>query len=370
MKTSDFDYTLPPELIATRPAPRRDASRLLILDRKSGAVRHERFDRLPEELIPGDCLVLNDSRVIPARLIGRRGGGGRAELLLISRNPSGGWRAMARPAKKLRPGDRVELVPAGASSPAAPPAWAVIEAADGEGHRSVRLESELPEPELLERFGRMPLPPYILSARKAERTRADSAADDPAAENFEPEDRERYQTVYAEPAGSVAAPTAGLHFTPDLLSRIEEKGVEIRRVTLHVGPGTFAPVKAERPEEHRMHAEHFEVGEEAARSIEAARRDPGRRVIAVGTTVTRTLEACVARHGGVMATRESTDLMIAPGFRFRAVDGLITNFHLPRSTLLMLVSAFAGREAVLRAYEEAVRHRYRFYSYGDAMFIR
>lgn len=369
MKTSDFDYILPPGLVATHPTPNRDGSRLLVMDRESGALRHERFDRLPAELRAGDCLVLNDSRVIPARLIGRRPGGGRAELLLIEPAGAGNWSAMVKPAKKIRPGEKIELIaPDGAGEHAA---WAVIEATAPEGRRRVRLESPLTEAETLAGFGRMPLPPYILSARKREHSGADGRPESMEAEAAaDREDRERYQTVYAEPAGSVAAPTAGLHFTPELLARVGKAGIEVQRITLHVGPGTFAPVKAEQIGEHRMHAEPYEIGAEAATSIERARRDPERRVIAVGTTVTRTLEACVARHGGIVATRESTDLMIAPGHEFRAVDGLITNFHLPRSTLLMLVAALAGREAILEAYAEAVHEGYRFYSYGDAMFIR
>jgi len=369
VKTSDFDYYLPPELIATHPAPRRDSSRLLVMDRESGKVRHDHFGALTGELRSGDCLVLNDSRVIPARLIGRRRGGGRAELLLLEPDGDGAWRAMAKPAKKLRPGDRIELIPAG--NGAGEEAWATIETAGSEGLRTVRFESRLPAAEILERFGRMPLPPYILSARKHERPTPEEGPEEEDSEAvFDSEDRERYQTVYAEPAGSVAAPTAGLHFTPELLSRLQVAGVEIQRVTLHVGPGTFAPIKAGHIEDHRMHREPYEIGEAAAAAIERARRDPGRRVIAVGTTVTRTLEACVARHGSVVATRETTDLMIVPGHEFRAIDGLVTNFHLPRSTLLMLVAAFTRREAVRAAYAEAVCEGYRFYSYGDAMFIR
>lgn len=339
------------------------------MDRSSGAVQHRRFDSLPAELRAGDCLVLNNSRVIPARLIGRRAGGGRAELLLLEPEGDSVWRTMVKPAKKLRPGDRIELIPSGERTGGE--AWAVIEALAPEGQRSVRLESRLPEAGILEQFGRMPLPPYILAARKQNSPAPDTRAKSPDADGaLDSVDRDRYQTVYADPTGSVAAPTAGLHFTPELLSQIEAAGVEIQRITLHVGPGTFTPVKTEQIGEHRMHQERYEIGDAAARGIEQARRDPDRRVIAVGTTVTRTLEACVARHGGIVATRESTDLMIAPGYGFQAIDALITNFHLPRSTLLMLVAAFADREAVLGAYEAAVREGYRFYTYGDAMFIR
>lgn len=366
---SDFDYELPPSLIATRPAQRRDACRLLVMDRRTGGLEHSRFDRIESELRPGDCLVLNDSRVIPARLEGRRAGGGRVELLLLSRRGEGFWESMIKPARRIRVGERLALRPnETAEDPggrkdrhADAEAWVLVRAVGPDGTRLVSLESSLPEGEVLDRFGRMPLPPYILAARRSRGVGEDDA---------EREDRERYQTVFAREPGSVAAPTAGLHFTREMLDRLQNRGVEIQRVTLHVGAGTFAPVKAERIEDHVMHAEHYEIGEGAAHAIEAARLDPGRRVVAVGTTVTRTLEACVLTHGRVVPARESTRLMIVPGFRFQAVDALLTNFHLPKSTLLMLVAAFAGREATLNAYREAIRHNYRFYSYGDAMFIR
>lgn len=358
MLPDDFDFELPPDRIATRPADRRDESRLLVMDRIGGGLRHCRFGDLPGELRPGDCLVINDSRVIPARLFARRKGGGRAEFLLLAPEVPGRWRAMVRPARKVRRGDRLELT----GREGAPPAWIRIEGEAGEGERAIAFESALAEAEILEIYGRMPLPPYIVAARKA--------AGEPDSAAREREDRERYQTVYADPAGSVAAPTAGLHFTPELLSRMAEGGVEVRRITLHVGPGTFAPVKVGRIEDHVMHAEPFRIAPAEARAIESARADPARRVIAVGTTVTRALEACFRRHAAIIGTKESTDLMILPGFEFRVVNGLITNFHLPRSTLLMLVAAFAGREAVLNAYREAVADGYRFYSYGDAMFIR
>jgi S-adenosylmethionine:tRNA ribosyltransferase-isomerase len=361
MRVDDFDYDLPPDRIATHPADRRDASRLLVLDRTTAGVRHRRFHDLLEELRPGDCLVVNDSRVIPARLLGRRAGGGRFEALLLAPVAPGRWRALVKPAKKLRPGDRIDLV----GPPSAPAASLTIEADGADGERVVALHSSLPDDQLIETFGRMPLPPYILAARKA---RA-SAGAAPASYNDDSADRERYQTVYADPAGSVAAPTAGLHFTPDLIDALRDRGVDVQRVTLHVGPGTFAPVKADRVEDHVMHAEHYAIAPAAARAIEAARLDPARRLVAVGTTVTRTLEACVLRHGAVVPAEDSTGLHITPGFEFRAVDALITNFHLPRSTLLMLVAAFAGRDRVLAAYREAIREGYRFYSYGDAMLI-
>jgi S-adenosylmethionine:tRNA ribosyltransferase-isomerase len=376
LNTADFDYTLPPGLIATHPAERRDASRLLVMDRRGGGLRHQRFSDLPGELRPGDCLVLNDSRVIPARLLGERRSGGRAEMLLISPDTDGLWNARVKPAKKLRVGDRIRLIPARAgisggeadATPDSSGAWAEIREAREDGFRRIAFDSPLGDEALLERYGRMPLPPYILAARKAAQSVTRSGPET-ASEAAEVEDRERYQTVYADAPGSVAAPTAGLHFTPELLAKIGDAGVEIQRITLHVGPGTFAPVKTESIEAHRMHEEVFEIGAGAAEAIEAARQDRGRRVIAVGTTVTRTLESCFAQHGRIVETQRATRLMIAPGFEFGAIDGLITNFHLPRSTLLMLVSAFAGREAVLAAYAEAVRRQYRFYSYGDAMLI-
>lgn len=358
MLPHDFDFELPPDRIATHPAARRDESRLLIMDRIGGGLRHRRFGDLADEMRPGDCLVINDSRVIPARLFARRGGGGRAEFLLLGPEAPGRWRALVRPGRKIRPGDRLELT----GREGAPPAWIRVEAEAGEAERVIAFESALAEAEVLEIYGRIPLPPYIVAARKAA-----GEADTPARER---EDRERYQTVYADPAGSVAAPTAGLHFTPELLRGMADRGVDVRRITLHVGPGTFAPVKAGRIEDHVMHAEAYRIGPAEARAIDEARADPARRVIAVGTTVTRALEACFRKHAAIVATEESTDLMILPGFEFRVVDGLITNFHLPRSTLLMLVAAFAGREAVLNAYREAVASGYRFYSYGDAMFIR
>jgi S-adenosylmethionine:tRNA ribosyltransferase-isomerase len=354
MRIAEFDYELPPDCIASHPADRRDQSRLLVMDRATGVVRHRRFSDLADELRPGDCLVLNDSRVIPARLVGRRPGGGRFEALLLTPEGPGRWRALIKRAKKLRPGDRIDLV---AARPA-PPAALTLEAGGSGGERIVAIHSELDDASLLDRYGRMPLPPYILAARKTRREAADPDSD-----------RERYQTVYAKPVGSVAAPTAGLHFTPELLDVLRAHGVEIHPVTLHVGPGTFAPVKADRVQDHVMHAERYAISPTAAHAIEAARTDPARRVVAVGTTVTRTLEACVLSHGAVVPTDQSTDLLIAPGFEFRAVDALITNFHLPRSTLLMLVAAFAGRDPVLAAYREAVGKGYRFYSYGDAMLI-
>ena len=330
MLTSDFDYDLPAASIAQEAAPRGE-SRLLVLDR-TGPDRHARVRDLPRLLRPGDLLVLNDTRVIPARLFGRSAGGGRMEVLLVERLGEREWEALVKPGKRARPGARIDF-DEGLTAEVA-----------GKGEDRYRLRFSDPVEPHLERLGHIPLPPYI--------HRPDTS-----------EDRERYQTVYAKTPGAIAAPTAGLHFTEDLLREIEEAGVGIARVTLHVGIGTFKPVSAERIEEHRMDRERYEIGEEAAEAIRRAER-----IVAVGTTVVRTLESAAIETGEVRAGSGSTELFITPGFRFQAVDALLTNFHLPRSTLLMLVSAFAGRERVLAAYEEAVREGYRFYSYGDAMF--
>jgi S-adenosylmethionine:tRNA ribosyltransferase-isomerase len=335
MLTSDFDYHLPPESIAQEPAPRGE-SRLLVLDR-TGPERHARIGDLPRLLRPGDLLVLNDTRVIPARLFGRSAGGGRMEILLVERVGEREWDALVKPGRRARLGSVIELDEGLAAE--------VTE--KGEDGRVRLCFSEPIEPHL-DRLGHIPLPPYI--------HRPDN-----------PEDRERYQTVYARRPGAIAAPTAGLHFTPELLGKIEQAGVGIVRVTLHVGIGTFKPVTAEQIEEHRMERERYEINEETAEAIREARAE-GRRVVAVGTTVVRTLEsAALAGSGDVEAGSASTELFINPGFRFQVVDALLTNFHLPRSTLLMLVSAFAGRERVLAVYEETIREGYRFYSYGDAM---
>jgi S-adenosylmethionine:tRNA ribosyltransferase-isomerase len=324
LRVADFDFHLPAELIAQEPLPRRDASRLLVLRRATGAVEHRRFPDLLDYLGPGDALVINDTRVLPARLVARRSTGARVEFLMV-----GPGEALARPARRARPGERYEL---------GPDAWVEVLAREGEAVR-VALHGE----DVLRRHGSVPLPPYV-------RARLD--------------DPERYQTVYARHEGSAAAPTAGLHFTPELLDAARARGVEVVRVTLHVGLGTFAPVRADAVEDVRLHAEWHRVTPEAAAAIGAARR-----VVAVGTTVTRTLEARAGEDGRVRPGEGWTDLFISPGHRFRVVGALLTNFHLPRSTLLMLVSAFAGRERVLAAYREAVRERYRFFSFGDAMLI-
>lgn len=335
MLTSDFDYELPPEAIAQEPAPRGE-SRLLVLDRE-GPERHARVRDLPRLLRPGDLLVLNDTRVIPARLYATRsgGGGGRMEILLIERVAVQEWDALVKPGRRAKPGTVFEF-DAGLT--------AEVIAKDPDGRHRLRFSE--PVEGHLDRLGHVPLPPYI--------QRPDTD-----------EDRERYQTVYARNPGAVAAPTAGLHFSEDLLREIEAAGIETARVTLHVGIGTFKPVSAERIEEHRMDRERYFVSEEAADAIRRARR-----VVAVGTTVVRTLESAALAGGGeVRPGSGATELFITPGFRFQVVDALLTNFHLPRSTLVMLVSAFAGRERVLAAYEEAIREGYRFYSYGDAMFV-
>ncbi len=342
MKLSDFDYDLPQRLIAQEPVEPRDACRLLVLPRREGPLRHLRFSDLPDLLSPGDLLVLNDTRVIPARLVGRKETGGRCELLLLA--PLGDaagdrWRAMGQASKPLRAGSRLSF---GGLS-------ARIESAEGEGFFAVRFDRGGPALlEALEREGRVPLPPYI--------RREPTAAD-----------RERYQTILAREPGSAAAPTAGLHFTERLLARLDERGIGCATVTLHVGPGTFLPVRAENLAGHRLHAERYHVSAGAARAV-AACRDRGGRLVAVGTTTVRTLES--AYDGlGVRPGWGETELFIRPGYRFGVADALVTNFHLPRSSLLMLASAFAGLERVLAAYREAVSLEYRFYSYGDAMVI-
>jgi S-adenosylmethionine:tRNA ribosyltransferase-isomerase len=361
MRTADFDYELPPELIAQAPAPQRDQSRLLVLHRDSGQVEHRRFRDLLAYLHPGDLLVLNDSRVIPARLRGVNAHTeGQFEILLLEENALNDWWAMLRPGKRARVGTRIVLRDKrGQRSPVS----ATVLDTNDEGHRRLRFAGAPNIAELLDALGEVPLPPYI--------TRSDTSRME--------EDRDRYQTVFAEPAGSVAAPTAGLHFTQSLLAEISTRGVQVRFLTLHVGPGTFAPVKAETLAEHTMHEERYELSEETARAINEAKR-AGRRVVAVGTTTVRVLETLAARsadpsHTPVAPGAGKTRIFICPPYDFKVVDALLTNFHLPRSTLLMLVSAFAapndtrGREVMLTTYAAAVRKRYRFFSYGDAMLI-
>jgi len=339
-RTSDFDYDLPPSLIAQDPLPDRGGSRLLVLDRAGGAVRHGRFVDVVDLVAPEDVLVINVSRVIPARLHGKRETGNVAELLLVRELPDGTWLAMGHPGGKLKPGRRVTFGPDSSAE--------IVEALGG-GLRRVRFVGPLDAPATLAQYGEVPLPPYI---RRAPR----------------PEDRERYQTVYAAHDGSVAAPTAGLHFTRDLLDRLRARGVALAEVDLHVGPGTFKPVETDDLARHAMHAEPYRVSDAAAALINQ-RRDAGGRVWAVGTTVVRTLETLAGPGGHISPGAGETRLFIHPPYAFRAVDRLLTNFHLPRSTLLMLVCAFGGYDNVMRAYGEAIEQRYRFYSYGDAMLV-
>ena len=339
MKTSDFDFQLPEELIAQTPLERRDASRLLTLDRESGAVGHHHFYDLPRFLRPGDCLVLNDSRVLPARLIGHRPTGGACEVLLLVDKGGDLWECLVRPGRKLKPGAQVIFGDGQLT--------ATVEAELNDGKRTVRFHYQGIFLEILEQLGRMPLPPYI----KAEL-----------------QDQERYQTVYSKVVGSAAAPTAGLHFTPELLEQVREMGVKVCYVTLHVGLGTFRPVKAEEITDHEMHSEFCQISQETADIINETKRNGG-RVICVGTTSCRTVESFAAEDGTMSERSGWTSIFIYPGYKFKVLDALITNFHLPQSTLIMLVSALAGREHVLAAYEEAVREKYRFFSFGDAMFI-
>ena len=340
MKTHDFYFDLPPELIAQTPIQRRDASRLLVLDKATGATEHRHFFDLPEYLHPGDCLILNNSRVLPARLLGHRvPGGGACEILLLIDRGDNVWECLVRPGKKLRTGAKVSF---------------------GDGELTAEIAEELPDGnrlvrffyegiflEVLDRLGKMPLPPYIKE---------------------ELQDRERYQTVYSKVNGSAAAPTAGLHFTPELLERIRQMGVKVGYVTLHVGLGTFRPVKEEEITDHAMHSEYCVIPQETADLINETKQSGG-RVICVGTTSCRTVESQAAEDGTMRACAGWTDIFIYPGDRFKVMDALVTNFHLPESTLIMLVSALAGHDHVLAAYREAVDRRYRFFSFGDAMFI-
>lgn len=340
MKTSDFYYDLPQELIAQTPIEKRDTSRLMTLDRATGEVGHHRFYELPDFLRPGDCLILNDSRVLPARLLGQRlPGGGACEVLLLTDKGDKTWECLVRPGRKMRTGAKLSFGNGELTAE-------VVGEVEG-GNRLVRFDYEGIFLEVLEHLGKMPLPPYIKE---------------------ELQDKERYQTVYSKVLGSAAAPTAGLHFTPELLEKIEAKGVGVGYVTLHVGLGTFRPVKEEEITDHEMHSEFCTIPQETADLINKTKANGG-RVICVGTTSCRTLESWAAEDGHMEPKSGWTNIYIYPGYRFKVMDGLVTNFHLPESTLIMLVSAFAGREHVLAAYEEAVRERYRFFSFGDAMFI-
>lgn len=358
MKTSDFDFSLPPELIASIPVPERDGSRLLVLDRTSKTLGHNRFCDLLKHLRAGDLLVLNDSRVIPARLHGfKEGSGGKVEILLIEEIEALDWWVLLRPGKRVRPGTRLRF--SGPNAGAGEGLFAEVREKNAEGHCRLRFDPVPNFFSVLRQIGEIPLPPYIESATQSR----------------DYDDRSRYQTVFAKSDGSVAAPTAGLHFTDNLLRQIQEAGVEIHFLTLHVGAGTFLPVKESSLEDHRMHSERFIVSEQTAEAVNRAKRE-GRRVIAVGTTSTRVLESLALASSGVVLPGEgTTDIFIRPPFRFQIVDALITNFHLPQSTLLMLVSAFAdsggisGIERMKRAYLEAIESKYRFYSYGDAMIL-
>ena len=339
MKTHDFWYDLPEDLIAQTPLEQRDTSRLCVLDRASGEVTHRHFYDVIEYLQPGDCLVMNDSRVLPARLLGHRPTGGAVEVLLLRDLGDKKWECLCKPGRKMQVGNEVIFGDGKLTA-------TVVEVKD-DGNRVVKFRYDGIFLEVLERLGKMPLPPYI----KAEL-----------------QDQERYQTVYSREVGSAAAPTAGLHFTNDLLERIREKGVKTAFVTLHVGLGTFRPVKAEEITDHHMHSELCMMNAETAAILNETKTSGG-RVICVGTTSCRTLESLVNEDGTFEAKSKWTEIFIYPGYTFKAMDGLITNFHLPESTLVMLVSAFAGREHVIAAYEEAVREKYRFFSFGDAMCI-
>ncbi len=339
MKTSDFTYDLPEELIAQTPIEKRDASRLMVLNKTTGAIEHRRFYDLPDYLRAGDCLILNDSRVIPARLFGTRPGGGVTEIVLLRDLGDKRWECLCRPGKKTRVGNRISFGNGELS--------AEVEAVQDDGNRILRFEYDGIFLEILDRLGQMPLPPYIKTQLQ---------------------DKERYQTVYSREPGSAAAPTAGLHFTNELLDRIRAMGVKVCFVTLHVGLGTFRPVKAENIEEHDMHSEYCTISAETAAVINETKANGG-RVIAVGTTSCRTLESFAGDDGTMEASSGWTNIFIYPGYRFKCIDALVTNFHLPGSTLVMLVSALAGRENILHAYETAVEERYRFFSFGDAMFI-
>ena len=349
MKASDFDYELPLELIAQEPPARRDGARMMVLDRAARTIEHKSFADLPGYLRAGDLLVANDTRVIPARIYGRKakaGTGGKVEFLLLEETEPGIWDALMRSRRRPKVGEQVILDEDLAVA-------TVLE--DGElGRVKVRVESQLPWLEVLDRIGQTPLPPYIQRKEAPPERRA--------------EDKVRYQTVFAREPGAVAAPTAGLHFTPEVLERLAAQGVGRAMVTLHVGIGTFRPVVAENVEEHRMDFERWQIPEETARRIAAAKAAGG-RVVAVGTTSVRTLESAAARPEGFGAGQGRTDLFIYPPYAFRVVDALVTNFHLPKSTLIMMISAFAGRDFVREAYAEAIRGRYRFFSYGDCMLI-
>ena len=341
MKKEDFYFDLPEELIAQDPLEDRSGSRLLVLDKETGETEHHIFREIVNYLNPGDCLVINDTKVIPARLIGEKEGtGAKVEVLLLKRKENDIWETLVKPGRKMKPGARLVF----GNGLLKAEVIGVVE----EGNRLIRFEYEGIFEEILDQLGQMPLPPYI---------------------THQLEDKNRYHTVYAKHSGSAAAPTAGLHFTPELLDEIKEKGVEIAHVTLHVGLGTFRPVKVENIQEHHMHSEFYRIEQSEADKINRAKEE-GHRVICVGTTSCRTVESAADENGRLRECSGWTEIFIYPGYKFKVLDALITNFHLPESTLIMLVSALAGREHVLAAYEEAIRERYRFFSFGDAMFIR
>ena len=340
MKVSDFNYDLPEELIAQHPYDKRDEARLMVLHRDTKQIEHKVFKDIIDYLEPGDCLVLNDTKVIPARLYGKKDTGAKVEFLLLKRIENDDWEAMVRPGNKLKAGAKVSFGDGILQAE-------VLETLEG-GNRRVRFTYEGIFNEILDKVGLMPLPPYIK-------------------ENIK-EENEKYQTVYAKYEGSAAAPTAGLHFTEELLEKIKEKGVEIAKVTLHVGIGTFRPVKVENIEEHKMHSEHFYVKQIEADKINKA-KETGHRVVAVGTTSCRVLESVSDENGKMKEIETDTSIFIYPGYKFKCVDALITNFHLPESTLIMLVSSLAGKDFIMKAYKEAVEKRYKFFSFGDAMFI-
>lgn len=339
MNVSDFYYDLPEELIAQTPIEKRDESRLMVLNRKDQSIEHKQFKDIIDYLEPGDCLVRNNTKVIPARLYGKKATGAKIEFLLLNQIEGDIWESIVRPGHKLKPGTEVEFGDGILKA-------TVLDIMPG-GTRKVEFKYEGIFNEILDKIGLMPLPPYIHESLK---------------------DKDRYQTVYARYEGSAAAPTAGLHFTPELFEKLKQKGVEVANVTLHVGIGTFRPVKVENVEEHHMHSEHYYIKQEDVDKINNAKKN-GKRVVAIGTTSCRVLETIADEKGMVKPTEGDTQIFIYPGYKFKCLDGLITNFHLPESTLIMLVSALAGKEYIMKAYNEAVKERYRFFSFGDAMFI-
>lgn len=339
MNVSDFYYDLPEELIAQTPIEKRDESRLMVLNRANQTIEHKTFKDIIDYLEPGDCLVRNNTKVIPARLYGKKATGAKIEFLLLNRIEGDIWECIVRPGHKLKPGTEVEFGDGILKAK-------VLDVMEG-GTRKVEFKYEGIFNEILDKIGLMPLPPYIHESLK---------------------DNDRYQTVYAKYEGSTAAPTAGLHFTPELFEKIKAKGIDVANVTLHVGIGTFRPVKVENVEEHHMHSEHFYIKQEDADKINKAKKN-GKRVIAVGTTSCRVLETIADENGMVKPTEGDTQIFIYPGYKYKCLDGLVTNFHLPESTLIMLVSALAGRDYIMKAYNEAVKERYRFFSFGDAMLI-